>query len=100
MGLRAWPGCVAGDCVHLAGGLLSGPWDLIFGSPRYLSGSWELECRGLGWLSLTCGHGLLGVLDTAAGLCNDGLLTSTGNPIGLSRLRETIIQANNGGAIL
>ena len=54
-----------------------------------------IGCRGLGWFSLTCGHGLLGVLDTVA-----GLLTSIGNPIRLSQLRETIIQADNAGAIL
>ena len=42
VGLRAWSGfwsgCVAGDCVHLTGGVLSGPWHLIFGSRLYLSG--------------------------------------------------------------
>ena len=45
-------------------------------------------------------NGLLGVLDAVAGLCYGGLPTSIGIPIRLSRLRETIIQTDNAGAIL
>ena len=94
-----WWACVRGldlgwlhgrGLCSFGGGVLSGPWHLIFGSRLYLSGSWELGCRGLDWLSLTCGHGLLGVLDTVAGLCYGDLLNSIGNPIRLSLLRETI----------
>ena len=72
-----------GDCVHLAGGVLFGSWHLIFVSQLYLSGSWELGCRELGWLSLTRGHGLLGVVDTMTRLCYGGFLTSIGNLIRL-----------------
>ena len=49
---------MAGDCVHLAGEVLPRHWHIIFGSRMYLSGSRELGCRGLLWLSLACGHGL------------------------------------------
>ena len=51
--LRGWGLC------SFDGGVLSGPWHLIFGSRLYLSGSRELGCQGLIRLSLTCGHGLL-----------------------------------------
>ena len=106
---RGWWACVRGLALgwpHGRGlcsfGRGSAVWTLAphFRSRLYLSGSRELGCRGLGWLSLTCGHGLLGVLDTVAWLCNGSLLTSVGNPIRLSRLRETIIQADNVSAIL
>ena len=53
MGLREWLGFgVASQrrtVFHLAGGVLLGPWCLIFGFPLYLSGSQEWGYRDLVW---------------------------------------------------
>ena len=67
------------------GGEPSGPWLLIFGSRLYVS--LELGCWGGSSLAFSdMWAWYVGVLDTEAGLCYGGLLTSIGNPIELSQL--------------
>ena len=83
---------MAGNCVHLAEECCLDVCITFLGL--------GCSCQDLGWLSLTCENGLLGVLVIMAGLCYGGLLTSIGILIRLSQLRDTIIQADNAGAIL
>ena len=88
VGLRAW----LGDCVHLTGGGGGGRWSAVWTlASHFRVSAVSVAISGIGVSRSSLAFSdmwawSVGVLDTEAGLCYSGLLTSIGNPIRFSRL--------------